>query len=269
MKKDTLKTALKSLQGWTIRNQPEILTGLGMAGVVLTAYQAYKAGPVIDKIMKEQKTEMALVKDTDTKVKREVTLETSKRVAIAIAPTILSGGVTMGCILGANRASSRRIAALSAAYSISETALKDLNEKLEASLGEKKVQKIKEEMSGEKLKKREPIDSNQVIVTGNGDVLCMDLYTGTPFYSNAEKIKQAINELSYRVISDMYVSLNELYELLGIPQKPCGEDFGWNIDDTIKGTLPITLCAQLTEDNKPCLCMDYNVSVRADFRNLH
>lgn len=268
-KNNKLKMMLGAAKAWGIRNQPEILTGLGMAGVVLTAYQAYKAGPVIDKILKEQKAEMELVKEGDTKAKREVTLETAKRVGIAITPTVISGGVTMGCILGSNRASSRRIAALSAAYSISESALKDLNEKLEVSLGEKKVRKLKEEMAGEKMQKTSIPPESQIIITVGGDVLCMDLYTGRYFRSNAEKIQQAVNELSYRIISEMYVSLNDFYDLLCIPPVPMGDDLGWNLDDTIKGQLPITLSAHLAEDSTPCLCVEYDARVRADFRRLH
>lgn len=70
----------------------------------------------------------------------------------------------------------------------------------------------------------------------------------------------------------MYISLNDFYEAIDssqLPKIPMGEDLGWNINDTINGKLPITLSALLTDDNKPCLCIDYDISVRDDFRNLH
>ena len=92
------------------------------------------------------------------------------------------------------------------------------------------------------------------------------------FYSTAEKIKQAIVKCSSDVQQDMWVSLNEFYDEINSPQLehiPMGDDLGWNVEDTCRGQLPITLTALLTDDGKPCLCIDYDISIRDDFRNLH
>lgn len=264
-----LSTFLKTIRVFAIQNQTKIYSGFGIAGVAATAYNAYKAGPKVNDILKEREKEFQYIRKNDKKKKRELTWKTGKQVSLALAPTIASGIFTSGCILAAEHASSRKIAALSAAYSISETALKELNQKMEDTLGEKKMRGIKEQMSGEKLRNAPSQNESQIILTGDGDVLCMDLYTGRYFRSNAQKIGQAINELSSRVISDMYVSLNEFYEILGIPSVPMGDDLGWNIDDTIKGQLPITFSAQLTNDHTPCLCVEYDATLRADFRKLH
>lgn len=70
-------------------------------------------------------------------------------------------------------------------------------------------------------------------------------------------------------MTDMYVSLNDFYELIGIPEIPMGNDLGWNVDDCIRGQVPITLTALLTEEQTPCLCVEYDAKLRADYRNLH
>lgn len=131
---------------------------------------------------------------------------------------------------------------------------------------------MKDKLKADSEKDKKILSDGQLVIPSDGTVLCKDLYSGRLFYSNAEKIKQAIAKCSYEIISDMYISLNNFYEAIDSPQLPripMGEDLGWNIDDTINGKLPITLSALLTDDNKPCLCIDYDISVRDDFRNLH
>ena len=149
---------------------------------------------------------------------------------------------------------------------------------MEEMLGEKKTRAIKDSIMKDKLyaseKKQDQklLGDGNVYVPDNGYVLCKDLYSGRMFYSTAEKIKQAIVKCSSDVQQDMWVSLNEFYDEINSPQLehiPMGDDLGWNVEDTCRGQLPITLTALLTDDGKPCLCIDYDISIRDDFRNLH
>lgn len=268
---------LGKAEDYTRKKSPTILAGLAIAGVISTAYAAFKAGCRADEILKIYREDMRDCRPGDKEAKKAVVKETARRLVPVMAPVVISGGMTVACIAGSHSASSRRIAALSAAYSLSESTVKNLNSKMEEMLGEKKARAIKDSIMKDKLKAnaeedRKVLSGDQFILAGNGQVLCKDLYSGRFFYSNAEKIKQAIAKCSYDLISEMYISLNDLYEAIDSPQLPripMGEDLGWNVDDTCNGQLPITLTALLTEDGKPCLCMDYDISVRDDFRNLH
>lgn len=112
-------------------------------------------------------------------------------------------------------------------------------------------------------------EKGQIIITSGGDNLCKDLYSGRFFRSNAQKIGQAINELTYDIQSDMYVSLNDFYDKLELPRIPLGDDLGWNIDDLVNRRLPICYTAILTDDGTPCLCVEYDANLRSDFRKLH
>lgn len=265
--KDFMKTAKKVAD----QKSPAILAGLALVGLAATAISAYKAGPKAKKILKEKRKDMECVRPGDKAAKRAVVMETVKEMVPVMAPTIIMGSATAACIIGSHKESSRRIAVLSAAYSASEKVVKDLNGKMNEMLGESKTKLIKDAIVKDGLKedakKGVPTD-NQIIITGNGDVLCKDVYTGRYFKSNAQKIGEAINKLSHRVRNEMYVSLNDFYDLLGIPMVPMGEDLGWNVDDCYDGQIPITFTAQLTEDQQPCLCVEYDISVRADFRRL-
>ena len=277
MKSNKVTELLGKAEIFTKKNSPVILTGLAIVGVISTAYAAYKAGPRADKILEAYRKDMRDCHPNDKEAKRAVVGETVKKMVPVVAPPIIMGGTTIACIVGSHSVSSRRIAALSAAYSLSETTVKNLNSKMEEMLGEKKARAIKDSIMKDKLKAdsekdKKILSDGQLVIPSDGTVLCKDLYSGRLFYSNAEKIKQAIAKCSYEIISDMYISLNNFYEAIDSPQLPripMGEDLGWNIDDTLNGKLPITLSALLTDDNKPCLCIDYDISVRDDFRNLH
>lgn len=277
MKMNKVMGFLEKAEIFTKKNSPAILTGMAIVGVVTTVYSAYKAGLKADKILKTYREDIKDCHPDDKEAKKTVIEEAAKQMVPVIAPTAIMGGATIACIIGSHSTSNRRIATLSAAYSLSESTIKNLNGKMEEMLGEKKTRAIKDSIMKDKLKaeseKDQKILSNEpFVIPGDGTVLCKDLYSGRLFYSNAEKIKQAIAECSYNLMTDMYISLNDFYEAIGSSQLepiPLGDDLGWNVDDLQNGILPITLTALLTDDNKPCLCLDYDIGIRDDFRNLH
>lgn len=277
MKGSKLVEFLTKAEVFTRRNSPTILTGLGIAGMLATVYYAFEAGSRADEVLKIYRKDMADCHPDDKEAKRAVRGEAIKKLVPVMAPVIVSGGVTVACIIGSHSESKRRIAVLSAAYTMSESTVKNLNSKMEEMLGEKKARSIKDAVMKDKLKAdaekdRKARSDETFIMPSDGTVLCKDLYSGRLFYSNAETIKQAIAKCSYDIVSEMYISLNDFYDAINSPQLtriPMGEDLGWNVDDTLNGKLPITLTALLTDDNKPCLCIDYDISVRDDFRNLH
>lgn len=279
MKSNKLFDFFKEAEKFTKKNSPVILTGLAVVGVISTAYSAYKAGPRAEKILEAYRKDMRDCRPDDKEAKRAVISETTKKMIPVIAPPIIMGGSTIACIIGSHSVSSRRIAALSAAYSLSESTVKNLNSKMEEMLGEKKTRAIKDSIMKDKLRESEKNDKDKkllgdgnVIIPDNGYVLCKDLHSGRIFYSTAEKIKQAIVKCSFDVQQDMWVSLNDFYDEIDSPQLehiPLGDDLGWNVEDTYRGQLPITLTAILTDDGKPCLCVDADIKVRDDFRNLH
>lgn len=265
-----VKKALNSFLSGAKKNSPAILTGLTLVGIAVTAYKAYKAGIVASDILNKHREEMDLVKPDDKNAKRAVTKETVKALAPVVVPVILMGAVTGGCAVGAQSINGRRIAALSAAYTVTEKSLNDLNAKMKDMLGTKKAQSVKDNIAKDKLKEAGVPNDNQVVITGAGDVLCMDEYSGRFFKSNAQKIDQAVNKLNNTVRCCRYVSLNDFYDLIGLARIPLGRDLGWNEEDTIgDGRLPISFTAILNDNNEPVLCVEYDIHIRRDYRELH
>lgn len=270
MNKNTIASYVNSFLKFTERRTPTILSVFGILGLMETGILAYKAGPKGKAIMDAKRKDLSDVEPGDKVSKRAVMGEMVKEMAPVIAPPIVMGLATSACIIGADRVSNRRIAAISAAYSLTETALKDYKKTTEAIVGEPKAQKIREAIAKEKLKEA-PEEAKQelaAMIPTSGLVLCMDSFSQRPFYSNSQKIGKAINTLSARARSEMSVSINELYDEIGAPELthlPNGDDFGWSADDASSGALPIYYTALLTEDQQPCLYLDYEVRLISDF----
>ena len=266
MGSNKLTTFIDTLRIFEQKNRPTILTGLGVAGLWTTGWMIFKASPRAHEILAAKRKDMSDIQPGDKETKRTVVLETIKEMAPVIAPPILMGVASSACIIGANNVSTKRMAALSAAYSVTETALKDYKGKVTELLGAKKANTIREAITKDKLEKDPPTENTEVIITGNGDVLCKDLYSGRYFTSSAEKIGRAINELSHDLISEMWVSLNDFYYLIDLPRIPMGDDLGWSIEHSDRGNIPISFTAILTENERPCLCVSFDVEVRPEYR---
>ncbi len=57
----------------------------------------------------------------------------------------------------------------------------------------------------------------------------------------------------------MWVGLNDLYYELGLAGTKLGDQMGWDLD---QGLVEISFSTQLTEENEPCLVLNYEVAPR-------
>lgn len=259
-----VKDVFKKVDNWVKVNERSLLTGSALAGLGTSLYAMYKAAPVCDQILKDYRKDMRHTDPDDRKTIRAIKMETGKKLVKTLAAPILLGFTTAGCILGSHAASSRRIAVLSAAYSAADSSLRDLNVKMQEMLGAKKTQAIKESIAKDKVKASEPYpdpktSTDGIVVTGYGDVLCQDSYSGQLFLSNNGKIHEAINALSARVNQEMYVSLNDFYDLLGLEHRKLGDDLGWNVEHLYDGNLQISTTAILNDSGTPVIYVDYDL----------
>lgn len=263
-------TVLGKLEQLMSRKSPSILAGTAIAGTITSAYMWYKAGPKVEKIKKNYESDKRLIAKGDIQAEKDLHRQYTADIAMAVAPATIMTGATIGCVIGSKAIDAKRIAVLSAAYSVSESTARNLENKMEELLGEKKARQIKDAIVKDKLRSdnngNAPTDSSKIIMTGKGDVLCKDLYSGRFLRSNAQMIESAVAKLSYDMLSEMYVSVNDFYDEIGLERVPMGNDLGWTVDDTDHGKLPITLTATLTEDKQPCLCIDYELRLMRSYR---
>ncbi|MEE1520103.1 MAG: DUF6353 family protein [Dialister invisus] len=255
MKKELAKSFL-SLKTAIKKHSPEILTGIGIAGMITTTVMAVRATPKALILIEERKEEIGAEK-----------LEAMDMVKTAWAcyiPAAITGTLSVACLIGASSVNARRNAALATAYTLSESALKDYQGKVIEMFGEKKNEAVKDAIAKDKVEKN-PVVTREVIITEKGNTLCYDAISGRYFKSDIEKIKKAECELNRQMLDDMYVSLNDFYYEIGLDSVKLGDELGWNVDS---GYIDLSFSSQLASDGTPCLVIDYSVAPRYDYRNL-
>lgn len=256
MNKSTVAKLFKDAQTIVSKHSPEILTGIGIAGMITTTILAVKATPKALKLIDAEKEELG-IESTDNLTPAETIKATWK----CYIPAAVTGVTSVACLIGASSVNARRNAALATAYNLSTTALAEYKEKVIESIGEKKEQVVRDKVAEERLKK-EPVNNSTIVMTGNGNTRCFDILTKRRFTSDIEKINKIVNELNRRMLRDDYVSLNDFYYELGLDGCEVGEDLGWNIND---GLIELDFSAQLDEDGTPCIVIDYSVAPRRGF----
>lgn len=273
MKKPNLSRIAKSLQTGLQKHSPEILTGIGIAGMITTTVLAVRATPKALILIEEEKRRINAELLVEAKINRQ---ENCNRVAklkpvqmirtawVCYIPATITGVLSVSCLIGASSVNIRRNAALATAYSLTESALKEYQEKVIETVGGKKEQEIRDSVAKDRLK-RDPVVNKEVIITGRGETLCYDTITSRYFKCDIEKLRKVENELNKRLINEMYVSLNDFYYEIGLQATDIGDDLGWNIGDDL---INLEFSSQLAEDETPCLVVGYRVAPRYDFRTL-
>lgn len=246
------------------KHTPSILTGLGIAGMLGTTVLAVRATPEALRRIEEKKEEEGV---------RELgVVDTIKVAGPCYISPVITGAVSVACLIGANNVSNRRNAALSAAYSFSESALRTYREQVAETVGKRKEKEIRDKVNQSYLEKTD-VSPKTIIISGNenGRVLWYDPIVREAFYATVEEVKNAENRLNFKLRSHMFMSLNAfyeiLYETLGLPYDgfPFGGEIGWNVNRA-EMSLDWTVG---THKNSPCFVLDYGFSPpETDYRDF-
>lgn len=248
MKKGCIPKAAKTVWLAAKKHSPELLTGIGIAGMVTTVVLAVRATPKALRLIDEKKADIP-----EENIPR---IEAVKAAWKVYVPAVLTGILSTICLIGANSVNQRRNAAIAAAYSLSESALKEYREKVVETIGERKEQAIRDDIAKDKIIEN-PV--REVIVSDRGSTLCYDSLSGRYFKSDIEKLRRIVNDLNRRMRDEMFISLNDFYCAVDNPDlgpTKLGDRLGWNID---KGYIDLNFSSQLTTDGTPCLVLDYTV----------
>lgn len=246
MTKETLVNVWKNTQKALKKHSPEILTGIGIAGMIATTVTAVKATP------------KALRMIDAKEIEEDRRLSTKEVIAVSwkcYVPAAITGIFSTACLIGASSVNVHRNAALATAYTISETALKEYKEKAVEVVGEKKEQAIRDAVAKEQLEKAN-IKERKFIPTGKGETPCFDPLTNACFKSDMETLRKAENTLNKQMRDDMVITVNEFLQEIGL--EPCdasiGENLGWEID---RGYIELDFSSQLV-DGVPYLVIGHH-----------
>lgn len=258
MAKQNLANLIKKAQAVMDKRSPEILMGIGIAGMITTTVLAVKATPKAMALIEEEKLRRYRETEDDSITKVEAVKVAWK----PYVPAVVTGTASVLCLVGSRSVSARRTAALAAAYQISETALSEYREKVIETIGEKKEQIVKDKVAKERIENN-PVSKSEIIITNDGVTLCFDPISARYFKSSIEKIKRAENELNKQMLHAItgYVSLNEFYDELGLDHTAIGDDLGWSVDKLID----MGFSSQIADNGEPSIVLDYRVAPRYDY----
>ena len=145
MSKGSFMHFVEGVKTTLVKHSPEILTGIGIAGMVTAAVMVGRATPKALILIEERKEE--------TGVAQLAPVETVKATWKCYIPAAIVGTTSIFCIIGGTSASLRRNAALATAYAISENALKEYREKVVEEIGEKKERVIRDAIAKDRIDK--------------------------------------------------------------------------------------------------------------------
>lgn len=237
------KALSKNISLFARKHSPEILTGLGVIGMIATTVTAVSATPKALELIEENKDENGHIS------KKDVVKVAWKQ----YVPSVLIGTVSIACIVGSNKISIHRSALLAAACSISEEKLKEYKNKVVDVFGEKKEKEkvyesiIQDKIDESPIPKCEPNKSD--------DILFYDVWSGRYFYSDRNRIDRAINELNSIFLQSDQVCLNDFYDSINLDRNQFGYICGWNRETT--KLIEIRYSSHIAKDGNPCLAVDF------------
>jgi hypothetical protein len=259
----TFVEVAKRVEKLAIDHSPAILTAVAVTG---TLGVAFLTGTATIKAVE-------IIADEQYRISKSANgnpphiLEPKEKIVLVwkeYIPAIGTVVATVVCIIGANRIGTRRAAAVAAAYSISEKAFTEYKEKVVEKIGQGKEQKIHDEVMQDQVR-RNPVGDREVIITGNGEVLCFDSFSGRYFTSDMETLKKAQNDINYTMLSDGYASLGDFYDNIGLATTAYSDEVGW----TSEKPLECKFTGTLSDDQRPCIAIEFRVAPVRDYHRIH
>lgn len=249
MKYFDISSMIKTIGGHISKNKSNICRGTGIAlCVAATGSAIWATIKAMKKVDGEDLTKA----------------EKFKAVWYYYIPAVTTEAFGIAFIIGASKLDEKQHAALAAAYSLTTTAFKEYKEKVIETIGEKKEESIRDEVIRDKVDRT---SSKEVYVTSTGDTLFYEPISDSLFVSNVNAVRKAVNIFNRDMLSEDRKSFNELAYGFGLNGlKDVGDNLGWRIED---GYIDIRFIGHVTEDERPCLALEYNIAPTYGFDKLY
>lgn len=239
----SLMRLLKQSERLLKTNSPVILTGLGVGGVITTAYLVGKATFKAAKVISYEEGMMTVAAPP---------IDYREKVGMVwklYIPAAISGALTITCVIGGAKVGLKRTAAAYSLLSISEHAFDEYKGKVVEQLGAKKEEALRASIAQDGVQKNPP----PVIVSGDGTVLCCEQHTGRYFKSDMETLRRAENTVNSKLVRENEATLDDFYYLVGLPQTTYSSMSGW-----VAGKIMELRFSSVLHEGTPCLAFEYN-----------
>ena len=211
-----LRPLFKGIWSWTKRNSTKLLAAGAITAEAFGFYFMHREAPVVRDRLEELGPDAKWIDK----------LKAAGPVYLPAAGMFI---LSAGCIVGGCAVGEKKAAIMASLYSMSEATLRKYEQEIVDKVGEKKAKEIHDSVAQDLLDER-PLTPTEVILTGKGNVLFFDPWSGRYFRSSLDAVKNDIADYNTFVSSQCWATFNDFYDCLGIGEAQCAEYFGYNLD---------------------------------------
>ena len=220
-----LSTMLKSGIKVVTKYSPQILTGLGIAEFITAVIFAVEATPgAYNKIKTEEYKRYTDGDEREITVKEIVAMTWKDYIPSATMALIGSAMIITG-----QYAQTKRTIAMTAAYTMMAEQANRTYERAKELVGKQKAEDIRAKVAQDMIDDIPEEKFTQAKDCGGDDYFC-DALSGQVFKHDIRKIEKAVNDYNKDLMIEMWKSVNDLYELIGIDHTIMAEILGYDID---------------------------------------
>lgn len=245
-----IKKMINKVKFNVVKHSPEILMGIGIAGVVTSTVLACRSTLKVKDILEDKETNMNNVKEVLAEGREDYTEEdarkdktiimttTAIRIMKLYAPSVIIGAGSIACLLESHNVMRNRNAGLAAALAATTESFKQYRERVTAKYGDEVdkemrygIKKEKKEKDGKKTKEDIVVGCDEKELSGYARYFNESNinWTDDPQY-NMMFLRQNQNWANDKLISQGYLYLNDVYDALGFPKTKAGQVVGWVYD---------------------------------------
>lgn len=247
------------------KHSPTILAVAGTVGVVTSGVMACKATTKISTIIDEHHDNVDEIHDyieengfsdkyTEKDSNKDLTIvyaQTGVKLVKLYAPSVILGTISLAAMLGSNHILRKRNIALTAAYTTAAKTFRTYRDRVVDRFGEGldeelrygiKTKEIEETVTDEKGKEKKVKKTVDVVNIEDIDGYSRLFYEGNPGWDNDPRFTRMylLSQLKYAntlLKKRGYLTLNEVYKMLGFSLIPDGQIMGWFYDEEHPNTV--------------------------------
>lgn len=238
------------LQRTLNKQSPAILAGIGVSGTLATAYLAGRASWKAALIIRESEEAGGVHDDRTERLKERLRL-----VWMLYLPAGLSAGLTVAAIITGTTVSHRRVAAITAAYSLTDKAFTDYREAVADRFGEIKEKNLRDSIAQSQVTESPPQKTELALLTV-GQTLCLEGWSGRYFMSDMETLRRAEALINLDLDTDGYATLDRFHELVGLSGVgKIAQEMGWRQGKDVE----LKFSAAISPgSNEPVMVVNFN-----------
>lgn len=106
-------------------------------------------------------------------------------------------------------------------------------------------------------------DKESDIEINDANITFYEPISGRYFKSDLDMINKAEKILNSKLMNEMYCSIDDFYDLIGLPHIDKRFEVGWNIND---GLVAIGFDTLILENDEPCIRLQYSIPPRGIYQ---